>query len=229
VDNEEGIGMERERHLELLRTCPYFAQLSDELLQSVLGVVTVRQYEPGEAIFFEGDEAGNAALHIVESGVVRIFKVSLEGREQVLRLMREGDSFADVPAFDGGPYPANADALEASTVLRIPRQPLMALMQEHPDIALGALSNMASRLRHMTGLVEDLSLRRVMSRVAHLLQENQGNANLTQSQMATMVGTAREMVNRSLNTLADRGIIELRGPEIVITDPERLGEIVESG
>lgn len=221
--------MKRERHMELLRSCPYFAELSDDLLETLLGVVTVRSYAPGESIFFEGQAAGKAALHIVESGTVRILKISVEGREQVLRLMREGDSFADVPAFDGGGYPANAAALDASTVLTIPRQPLLALMRKHPDIALGALGTMASRLRHMTGLVEDLSLRRVMSRVAHLLQANQGGANLSQSQMASMVGTAREMVNRSLNSLADQQIIELRGQEIVIVDPERLSQVVENG
>ncbi len=221
--------MSQERHLELLRTCPYFAPLPGDLLEKLLDVVNVQTYAAGEAIFFEGDDPGNATLHIVETGAVRIFKMSLEGREQVLRLMRAGDSFADVAAFDGGPYPANASALEPSTVLTIPRQALLALMREHPEIAMGALGTMAGRLRHMTGLVEDLSLRRVMSRVAHLLQRYEGGANFSQSQMATMVGTAREMVNRSLNTLSDQGIIEFRGQEIIILDPDRLAEVVEKG
>lgn len=214
---------------DLLRKCVYFSVLPDYLLDALLSVSDKRTYEAGETIFLEGEGAGIAALHLVEEGTVRIFKVSLEGREQVLRLMRSGDSFADVPAFDGGPYPANAGALERSTVVVIPRVPLLDLMRRHPDIALGALNTMASRLRHMTGLVEDLSLRRVMSRVANLLLTNQGGANLSQTQMASMVGTAREMVNRSLNTLADRGIIELDGQAIGIIDQEALAEIVESG
>jgi CRP-like cAMP-binding protein len=213
--------------LDLLRQCPYFSSLDDRLLDTVLAVSLRRSYRSGEALFFEGD--GDAALHIVESGTVRIFKMSLEGREQVLRLMRAGDSFADVPAFDGGPYPANADAQERSTVLVIPRQPLIQLMRDHPDIALGALATMASRLRHMTGLVEDLSLRRVMGRVANLLLGEQGDVQLSQSQMATMVGTAREMVNRSLNTLVDQKVIELQGQHILILDRDRLREIVERG
>lgn len=219
----------QDQRLELLRLCPYFAELSDDLLQQLSDVAIDRRFNAGEVIFFEGEGTGDASLHIVETGVVRIYKVSLEGREQVLRLMHSGDSFADVPAFDGGPYPANAAALEPSTVLLIPRQPLMTLMREHPEMALDALSVVGSRLRHLTVLVEDLSLRRVMSRVARLLQRYEGNANLSQSQMATMVGTGREMVNRSLNTLADRGIIEVRGARIVIVDPEELDEIVESG
>lgn len=192
-----------------------------------MGISVEDTYEAGEMLFFEGDV--NTALHIVESGVVRVFKVSVEGKEQVLRLMRPGDTFADVPAFDGGPYPANAEAMERSTVISIPRQPMLDLMRVHPDIALGALGTMAGRLRHMTGLVEDLSLRRVVGRVANLLLNSQGDVNLSQAQMATMVGTAREMVNRSLNALSDQGAVEVRGQSVKVLDRERLREIVEKG
>lgn len=221
------IGIERRR--ELLTSCAYFARLDAALLDQIGQMMVARSYQVGERIFSEGDDEGNAALHIVDRGVVRIFKLSLEGREQILRLMRPGDSFADVPAFDGGPYPANADALEPSSVLVLPRKSLLTLLREHPQIALGSLQIMAARLRHMTGLVEDLSLRRVMARVARLLLENQGNANLSQSQMAAMVGTAREMVNRSLHSLADSGTIALQGQTIIVLDAERLSEIVDAG
>lgn len=221
--------MAQDQRLELLKHCTYFAELSDDLLARLSDVAIERRFGAGEVIFFEGEGAGEAALHIVESGVVRIYKVSMEGREQVLRLMHAGDSFADVPAFDGGPYPANAAALEPSTVVVVPRRPLMDLMREHPEIALEALSAIGSRLRHLTVLVEDLSLRRVMSRVARLLQRYNGNANLSQAQMASMVGTGREMVNRSLNTLADRDIIEMHGSRITVLDPDGLDEVVESG
>ncbi|HUG13978.1 MAG TPA: Crp/Fnr family transcriptional regulator [Thermomicrobiales bacterium] len=221
--------MSAERRRELLQSCAYFARLEPQLLDRIGLMLVQRRFRAGERIFAEGDDEGAAALHIVDSGVVRIFKLSLEGREQVLRLMRPGDTFADVPAFDGGPYPANADALEPATVYILPRRALLALLREHPDIAVGSLQIMAARLRHMTGLVEDLSLRRVMARVARLILENQGNASLSQSQMAAMVGTAREMVNRSLHTLAERGAISLDGPAIVVLDAEALSEIVESG
>lgn len=217
--------MPEESQRELLRACPYFKTLPDELLDLVLSVSRLDSFGVGEVLFLEGDQ--NTALHIVETGTVRIYKVSAEGREQVLRLMRPSDTFADVPAFDGGPYPANADALEASTVLSIPREPLLDLMRIQPEIALGALGTMASRLRHMTGLVENLSLRRVMNRVANLLVNNDTGITFSQSQMATMVGTAREMVNRSLNALADQGVIELQGQNITIVDRERLSEIAQ--
>ncbi len=219
----------RSSRVTLLKGTPYFASLDDMALEDVASVALVRHYGPGERIFSEGTDEGRAALHVMEAGLVRVFKVSPEGREQILRLMNPGDAFSDVPAFDGGPYPASADALEPSTVLAIPRRNLLALMEQYPAIAIGALTNVASRLRHMTSLVEDLSLRRVMSRVARLLLEHQVGPSLSQAQMAAMVGTAREMVNRSLHSLEDRGVIELHGQQIVVVNLEKLAEIVEAG
>jgi CRP/FNR family transcriptional regulator len=105
---------------------------------------------------------------------------------------------------------------------------LLALMREHPETAIGALQVMAGRLRHMTSLVEDLSLRRVMSRIARLLLNKQ-HAQLTQTQMAAMTGTAREMVNRSLHTLADRGLIELRGGAVIVLDAVELARVADEG
>jgi CRP/FNR family transcriptional regulator len=214
---------------DLLRASPYFARLDDAALEQLAQAAQTRHYGAGQRIFTEGDDEGAAALHFVERGVVRIFKLSSEGREQVLRLMRPGDSFADVPVFDGGPYPANADALEPATVVTLPRKALLESLREHPDMAIGASQILAARLRHMTNLVEDLSLRRVMSRVAKLLYTYEGEPHLTQGQMATMVGTAREMVNRSLHTLADAGAIELRGQHIVVLDRAKLARLAEGG
>src|SRR5688572_8705269 len=134
------------RRDELLRGSPYFARLEPAVRERIIRVMVARSYDAGERIFSEGDDEGAAALHFVDSGAVRIFKLSLEGREQVLRLMRPGDSFADVPVFDGGPYPANADALEPASVVSISRKALLAVMREHPEIALGALQVMAARL-----------------------------------------------------------------------------------
>lgn len=221
--------VEHERRLLLLRSCPYFARVDAELLHDVARELLVRHYPAGARIFSEGQDEGAAALHLVASGTVRVVKLSGEGKEQVLRLMRPGDSFADVPAFDGGPYPANAEALEPATVLLLPRKALLRILREHPEVAIGALQVMAARLRHMTGLVEDLSLRRVMSRVARLLLDQPEAATLSQGQMAAMVGTAREMVNRSLHTLADRGLVRLEGGQVLVLDEAGLARVVEEG
>jgi CRP-like cAMP-binding protein len=221
--------MNLERRRELLRSTPYFARIPEAVLDRLCFASTELELRPGQQIFTEGDDEAEAALHIVESGLVRIYKLSPEGREQVLRLMRPGDSFADVPVFDGGPYPANSDAMEPSRVLVLPRKALLDVLRENPDIALGAMQILAARLRHMTSLVEDLSLRRVTSRVARLLLAGTIDVRLNQTQMAAMVGTAREMVNRSLHALAEEGAIAVNGQEIVVVDRAKLEAILDAG
>ncbi|MEX1158812.1 MAG: Crp/Fnr family transcriptional regulator [Thermomicrobiales bacterium] len=221
--------MDLQSRKDLLRNSPYFSHLDDAVINAVCRSTDVRSCPSGARIFTEGHDEGEAALHFVVEGVVKVYKLSTDGREQVLRLFYPGDTFADVAAFDGGPYPASADAFENATVLRISRRMLQSLMQQYPEIAVGASQIMAARLRHMTSLVEDLSLRRVMSRVARLLMENRAGAGLTQTQMATMVGTAREMVNRSLRSLEDQGAIQLTSGGIAVLDTGKLAEIVEAG
>ena len=217
------------QRIELLRACPYWAPLDVAALDVLANAVQEHRYPQGAHLFAEGDDVGEAALHIVASGVIRIYKLSPDGREQTLRLFHTGDSFADVPAFDGGGYPAHADAMEYSVVLLLPRRQLLNLMHSHPAIALGALQVMAGRLRHMTGLVEDLSLRRVSSRVARLLVRQPATAALSQGQLAPMVGSAREMVNRSLRSMADAGIVQMQGGDIAILDHDRLSDLAEQG
>jgi CRP/FNR family transcriptional regulator len=219
--------MSQTDRIALLRSIPYFAAASEGLAERVARECVERSFAAGERIFTEGENAGVASLHIVISGVVRIFKVSLEGREQVLRLMQQGDSFADVAAFDGGPYPANADPLEPSRLLLVPRSLLASALREEPDIALGALRIMAGRLRHMTALVEDLSLRRVTSRVAKHLLDDSVQVHLNQSQLAALLGTSREMISRSLHSLEDAGYIDLAGPRIRVLERERLAAVVD--
>ena len=147
--------MDRAERTTLLRSSPYFAEVDEAVLERIALDSVVRSLTAGQSIFSEGEAAGRAALHFVASGVVRIFKVSLDGREQILRLMNPGDSFADVAAFDGGPYPANADAFEHATLLIVPRDTLVAALVENPRMALGALPRhvMANVLERGAALV----------------------------------------------------------------------------
>jgi CRP/FNR family transcriptional regulator len=210
----------------LLRSVPYFARLKDEAFADVLAETRPRRYPAGAHLFFEGQAAGQAALHIIAEGSVRVYRASPSGREQTLRVFQAGDTFAEVAAFDGGPYPSTAETLEESTVLRLPRPALLRLMERHPEIAVTLLTTMAGRLRHLLDVVEDLSLRRVGSRLARLLLTEE-HRRLNQSQLASLVGTSREMVNRTLHQLSDQGVIRLQDHEIVVLDPRRLTQIVE--
>lgn len=211
---------------DVLRNVPLFASLSDDDLAQVAAITVERHYDRGDIILLEGDRGG---LQYVQSGLVKVFKTSPEGKEQVLRLMGAGTTFNDVPPLDGGPNPASAAAMEPSVVYATEREGLHRLILERPSVAEAAVRTMASALRHLVSLVEDLSFRHVTARVAKIIvqqeEENRQGRNvhrLTQQEMAAMAGTAREMVGRALKELETAGAIELRQGRVSVLDEERL-------
>jgi CRP-like cAMP-binding protein len=213
--------------IEMLRHIPLFATLSQEDLAQVAAMTRERHYERGDLILLEGDLGG--ALHYVQAGLVKIFKTSPSGKEQVLRLIAAGYTFNDVPALDGGPNPASAAAMEASTVYAIRRAELLGLIMTRPEVAAAVVRTLTTALRSMVALVEDLSLRRVTARVAKMLldqeeasQKAQRAYHLTQQEMAALAGTAREVVGRSLKELEMAGAIEMRQGRAVVLNLERL-------
>ncbi len=216
--------------VDFLKAIPYFADLSGDLLEAICRRVVVRNFDKGDIIFLEHDACDG--IYFVKSGRVKVYKTSAEGKEQVLKVMAHGDSFNDVPVFDGGPNPASADAMEATTVYVIPKRDLLSLMEENPAVALGVIKVFAGRLRHLTMLVEDLSFRHVTSRLAKVLLEHaDGTAEghkrrLTQQEMASIIGTAREVVGRSLRSLEEQGVIRMEGHRIVIVDKRKLSRMV---
>jgi len=208
-----------------LRSVPYFAGLPDEALAEVRRMAIGRSYDRGDIISLEGERC--EGMYVVHAGRVRVFKTSPEGREQVLTVVGPGESFNDVPVFDHGPNPASAEALEPTTVCLLRRDDIEALLTRHPAFAAAVIKVFAARLRQLTGLVEDLSFKRVTGRVAKILltQASQPQAGrLTQQQMAAMAGTAREVVGRALKALEQDGIIRMDRGRIVILDRRRLEE-----
>lgn len=184
-------------------------------------------------LFTEGEPA--QAMCVVRSGQVKIFKVSPDGREQVLRIASAGDCFNEVPIFDEGPNPANAEAVEPASLWGLRRTDVRRLVEEHPAIAIGFLKAFAGKLRYFTRKVEDLSFRSVTSRVAKLLleiAEDDGKGGLrltqqfTQQEMAAFVGTAREMIGRAFRTLEKEGAIKLDRHRIVIMSRAALARML---
>ena len=216
--------------INFLRQIEYFHDLSEADLGRLLALAVEHRLRPGQVLFLEGGPC--LGMYTVYEGRVRVYKASPEGREQVLTVARAGDSFAEVPVFDGGPNPASADAIEASIVYRFPKEDLTQLVRSSPEIALGVIRVFASRLRHMTMLVENLSFRHVTSRVAKLLLDTAQEADagegqrLTQQEMAAMIGTAREVVARSLRALEQQGAIAIERGRITILKPELLRRMV---
>ncbi|MFC1908380.1 Crp/Fnr family transcriptional regulator [Chloroflexota bacterium] len=215
--------------VDFLRSQPYFNALSDEEMARIERGVVELSFGRGELLFLEGEAC--RGLYVVKSGQIRIFKSSPEGREQVLLIAKAGDTFNDIPIFDGGPNPASASALEPSTVYLIPRETMLFLLAGCPA-ALAIIKMMASRLRHLTMMVEDLSFRTVISRLAKTLLEVavvEGGASpvrrLTQDEIAAMVGTVRDVINRALRVLEREGTIKFEGQRIIVVDPQKLKEM----
>ena len=211
---------------EFIKSIPYFSGLSPAQLDSLKGLIFETTAERGKFILLESEPAD--ALYIVFSGVVKVFKTSADGREQILQIVRPGESFNDAPVFDGGPNPASAQAMGPVALYGIKNSDMEGILRTHPQVALNVIRVLSQKLRHLVSLVEDLSFRHVTARLAKILLEYVGDGvgpakpRLTQQEMAAMAGTAREMIGRSLKELEDEGIIRLDHHRIVVTDKEAL-------
>lgn len=203
--------MSGDNDLPFLHAVPYFRGLSDEELREIRAHCHQRELDVGEIILLDGQPA--EALYVVRSGSVRVFKIAATGRkEQVLIVLRRGETFNDVPVFDGGTNPASAQAAEPGTsVCVVPAAHVARLLATNPRVMANVIHVLAGRLRYMTLLVEDLSFHHITQRMARLLleegQRTGGMVTLSQQEMAARVGTAREVVSRALRELEQRGVI----------------------
>ena len=220
-----------------LKKAPLFADLSDKELDFLAERAVLHPLEAGAPIFSEGEPC--EGLYVVESGAIKIFKTSSSGREQVLAVEGPGGSVAELPVFDGGPYPASASALSKARVLFISKKDFRALCLQHPEVALKVLKVVGSRLRKLVGVIEELSFTTVRHRLAALLlrlavrrgkQTARGLEFTLQSSnqdLAAHIGTVRELVSRNLSRLQAEGIVKLDGKTVIISDIEALRAEVE--
>jgi CRP/FNR family transcriptional regulator len=219
--------------INFLKSIPYFSVLNQQELEAIKFSFSEKTVQRGEVILMEGEHSD--IMFFVAAGAVKVFKTSAQGKEQILSIARPGEALNDVAVFDGGVNPVNAQALGPVTLYTLKKDRLESIMQQYPKIALNTSKVLASRMRELVTLVEDLSFRHVLGRVTKILLTHTGdgagiNDHLTQQEMAAMAGTAREVVARSLKTLEEQGHIRLERHRIVITDKKSLEEIVaESG
>lgn len=218
--------------VEAVRDIPYFSGLTPTELDAVKSKVAFKTFDKGEILFIEAEPC--RAIYFVRSGRIKIYKTSSEGREQVLRVVKRGDTFNEVPVFDQGPNPASAEAVERSTVMYVRKEDLLEIVKTYPIVAISVLRHFAGMLRHLTILVEDLSFRHVTGRLAKALLQHAGEAaepggrarRLTQQELAALVGTAREVVGRSLRAMESRGAIRFEGHRIIIVNRPALEDMV---
>jgi CRP/FNR family transcriptional regulator len=211
----------------------FFADLPVDLRERLGSVVRQRDLKAGETLASEG--APCPGLFIVQTGLLKIYKVSADGREQVLLLAGPDESFADAAAFLGQPMPAWVTALEDSTVLLITNRALAQLIDEDSRFARAVIVHLCRKLQHVVHVVEDLSFRHVRARVAKILLQSRlpqegvgagvGRRPLTQREIADLAGTAREVVSRALTALADQGLIRIERGQIELLDPVGLAAL----
>lgn len=213
----------------LLKRLPYFAGLTEDRLSTIARDVRVRQYEAKEPVIVEGEACHG--LYFVINGHVKVFKTSESGREQVLRIIGPGHTFNDVPVFDGGANPGNVATLEPSTIGLISKLRALSLAASEPGVAIAVIQVLATRLRALTVMVEDLALRGVTARIARLLLDaSRGRQplaevdpgvriELTQEHLAAMSGSVREVVHRALKLLEQEGAIAIGRRRIEVLEP----------
>ncbi|HEY1809829.1 MAG TPA: Crp/Fnr family transcriptional regulator [Acidobacteriaceae bacterium] len=222
----------------LLGAVSLFQGLSLEELRLFAAHAVRKKFTQGELLFSEGDDC--RGLHIVAAGKVRIFKSSASGREQVLAVEGPGGSVAELPVFDGGPYPASVSAVDDSQVLFISRDDFRRFCLAHPEVALKMLAVVGGRLRRLVGIIEELSFATVRQRLVSALvrmAQTEGMRTAqgiefhlpgTHQDLAHQLGTVRELVSRNLMRLQAEGLLQVDARSIVVRDMPGLTAILES-
>jgi len=220
---------------DILSRCALFSGLEKADLQALARIAMVRSYKKGAMIMLEGERA--RGFYVVASGKVKVFKLSSEGKEQILNIAGPGETFAEAAVFSGMDYPASASALIQAAVLYFPRLEFERLVKKHPHLALNMIGRMSILLRKLNQLVEELSLKEVSARVAKYLldravQAGEGEKQrlevkleISKHQLAARLGTISETLSRTLTKLKTAGIIQVHRNSIVILDKERLSSV----
>jgi len=215
-----------------LSRVPIFSGLSDNELTFLSQRAVLRGFQSGEIVFNEGQPC--IRLYVVQSGHVRIFKTSVNGREQVLNIDGPGSSVAELPVFDGGNYPASVAAVDEATLLFVSKQDFQSLCLTHPEVALKVLRVVGARLRRLVGIIEELSFTTVRHRLAaFLLRSAQREGRQTPAgteillpannqELASQIGTVRELVSRNLSRLQAAGLIQIDGRTVLISNLKAL-------
>lgn len=218
--------------LSLWHEVPFLKSLPADTVVAFASVANCQRAAAGQLLFNEGDPV--AGFFLIESGRIKITQFSREGREHIIAVLGQGETFNGVAAFDGGPNPATAIAMDDSVLWRVARADVQRVAQNHPELVWAMLETIARRTRHLLATVQTLSQRTVRARLALLLLEQAESVErgdypttLTQEGMASRLGTVREVVGRSLRALATEGLIKFDRNQIIILDRAALEKITE--
>ena len=220
---------------DVIAHAPLFNGLPQEYILDLSRIAVKKNYKKGETVFSEGESG--TGFYIVGEGMVRIFKVSPEGREQILHIFGPGEPFGEVPVFTGNRFPANAESISKCSLLFFPRTDFVELITKNPALSLNMLGILALRLRHFTDQIENLSLRDVPARLASYLitavDEQEGknmvSLNISKGRLASLLGTIPETLSRIFAKMTGENIIEVKGRLIRVIDRQALEMIAGQG
>jgi CRP/FNR family transcriptional regulator len=211
------------RKSQVLSEIPLFASLSESEVQALAQRAVERRFAAGEMLFWEG--APCAGIFLIAEGSVKIFKMAPSGREMMLALERAPSTVAELPLFDGGAYPASVRAEEPVVSYFINKADFQSVCREFPDVALKVLAVVGRRLRHLVAMVESITFGSVTQRLARMLLDASARAHadefalpLTHQEIASRLGTVREVVSRNLARFRAQGLIRIEEHTVAILD-----------
>ena len=220
---------------ELLRRCPLFAGLKEEDLKRIRAIASLRQIEKKEILFSDGEET--RGFYVILSGRVKLFKVSPEGKEQILHIVSAPDAFAEAALFLEGTYPAFAEAMTDCQLLYFPKRDFIQLIEKNPQLSINMIVTLSHYLKRFASLIEELSLKEVSSRVAKYIVDlsmkssKEGKSpkevelDLSKTQLALKLGTVSETLSRTLAKMRAKRIIDVKKNKIIILNREALEEL----
>lgn len=218
-----------------LRTCQLFMGLPATDIIAIASFVIPKNLDKGDYLFHEGDRS--EGFYIVQKGAINVHRVSLAGKEQVIHLFRPIESFAEATLATEGGYPADARATESTTVLLVPRSDFIELLRKRPELALRMLGSMSQHLRVLVGLLDDLTLKDMETRLANWLLKHcprplpDGPAivqlDRTKRVLASEMGTTSETLSRTLAKFRDQKLLRVKGNTITVTKPRALQKLLQ--
>ncbi len=219
----------------IISAIPLFNGLPDVQLSAIREIAVEKQFNKGQTIFTEGDQT--EGFFVVVDGRVKIYKVSSEGKEQILHIFETGQSFGEVTVFTGQQLPANAQTLAKTRLLFFPRRAFVDLISANPSLALNLLAIMSKKLRQFAAQIESLSLKEIPARLASYLiylseEQDTGDAvtlNVSKGQLASLLGTIPETLSRIFAKLSGQNLIRVEGPKITLLDRQSIEDLAEYG
>jgi len=218
--------------IELLRRCPLFAGLKEDDLRRIRAIASLRHIEKKEVLFSDGEEA--KGFYVILSGKVKLFKVSPEGKEQILHIVSAPDAFAEAALFLEGTYPAFAEAMTDAQLLYFPKRDFIQLIEKNPQLSINIIVTLSQFLKRFASLIEELSLKEVSSRIAKYVVDlsikssKEGKSlkevelDLSKTQLALKLGTISETLSRTLAKMKAKRIIDVKKNKIIILNREAL-------